>query len=200
MFGDRPTGVLFVTQIKSFLEENVKPKYIQVDELYNGLCNYEIKNNFLEIDEKTLHYWEGFGIPVYLFVVIESCSIQENGKLDCYYKRYTPILTKENFELKEESFYSDFYKVNEDDSFIAFKDKENRTQGFTRDLFIDHVRCCYYKGLLTYLDPKAIGLNQFVPNAVFEDMFESYEQKIRSAHKKTEQYLKQLDELRSKKT
>jgi hypothetical protein len=74
-------------------------------------------------------------------------------------------------------------------SFHAFKDADKRTQGFARDLFIDHVRCSYAKGSITYLDPASMGLNQFQANSVFGDIFEDYEKQIREAYATTKEFL-----------
>jgi len=89
-------------------------------------------------------------------------------------------------------YYEGFYRANEGAQFYAFKDKDKGTQGFARDLFLDHVRCSYAKGLLTYLNPEALGLRQFKANVVFSDLFKEYEKKILSAYEQTGRYLESL--------
>lgn len=191
IYGDKPTGVLYAVQIKTLSEEYANPKFMEVAEGYNGLSTFEIHNPHLKIEESTLQYWRGLGMPVYLFAIIQSNAESGEEKLDCYYKRYTPILTKA-IEYSAKNFHNEFYKVNNGNSFIAFKDKVNRTQGFVRDLFIDHVRWCYYKGSVTYLDPRALGLEQFKSEGIFGDLFKDYEEQICSVYNKTGQYLKRL--------
>jgi len=88
--GDRPTGVLYAVQVKTFSEETAKPKFVRIEKKLNGLENYEIRNPNLRVDESTLRYWLGLGIPVYLFAVVQSVTHDEHGekeRLDCYYKR-----------------------------------------------------------------------------------------------------------------
>jgi hypothetical protein len=108
VYGDRPTGVLFAAQVKTFSEEIAKPRFVEVETGLNGLCKYDIRNPNLRIDDRTLHYWKGFGMPVYLFAVVQRGAEQDEERLDCYYKRFTPILTK---DLGKVDFYSEFYKV-----------------------------------------------------------------------------------------
>ena len=116
VYGDHPTGILYAVQIKTFSEKTAKPKLIEKVNEYNKLENYEIKNpNFKKIDRKTLYYWKGFGLPIYLFAI----CVNEEENLDCYYKRFTTILTR-NTEINNVNYYSDFYKVNDENSFIAF--------------------------------------------------------------------------------
>ncbi len=191
VYGDRPTGVLFAVQIKTFSEETVRLEFVAVEKGLNELDKYEIHNSHLVIDERTLHYWQGLGMPVYLFVIIQGCTDAGEEKLDCYYKRFTPILTKEA-KWTEPDFYQGFYKVNKGSQFIAFKNPRRRILGFARDLFIDHVRWCYYKGSITYLDPRSIGLEQFRAEGIFVDLFKDYKEQICSAYGKTKQYLKNL--------
>jgi len=127
-------------------------------------------------------------MPVYLFAVVQSIDDGQE-ELDCYYKRFTPILTGDTIP-ERYAYYADFYKVNEGDSFIAFR--HLGAFGFARDLFIDHVRWCYYKGSITYLDPRAIGLSQFGADGLFIDLFESYKERVCSVYDKTRQYLERL--------
>jgi len=191
VYGEEPTGILFAAQVKTFSEKTIKLKYVKVNKGLNGLDEYEIRNPHLRVKEETLHYWKGLGIPVYLFVVVQSSTDNGEERLDCYYKRFAPILT---WEVKREQieFHRLFYKVSKGNLFIAFKNPETQTQGFARDLFIDHVRWCYSKGSITYLDPRIIGLNQFRPDSVLVDLFTKYKEQISSAYKKTGEYLEQV--------
>lgn len=191
--GDRPTGVLFAAQIKTFSEKTVNIKFDKVEEGLNGLERYEIHNNLLKIDYRTLLYWQGLGIPVNLFVIIQKIARESYIELDCYYKRFTPILTTDIKKYEDEDFYKLYYKVNRGNHFIAFLDSVKRTQGFTRDLFIDYVRWNYYKGSLVFLDPRTIGLEQFDVDSLFQGLFKTYEKQIRSTYAKTGKYLEYLD-------
>jgi len=173
--GDKPTGILFAVQVKTFSEDTAKPKFIEVDNKLNKLCKYDICNSNLIIDENTLHYWRGLGMPVYLFAIIQRLTDKKEERLDCYYKRFTQILTKEEWPEKSD-FYREFYKVNKGNLFIAFKNPVIRKYGFARDLFIDHVRCCYCKGSIIYMDPHSVGLKQFPKFALFKDLFQEYKE------------------------
>lgn len=128
------------------------------------------------------------GIPVYLFAIIQSKVGSKGERLDCYYKRFSNQLTKA-IDYSSINFYDQFYKVNNGAAFIAFKDENKRVQGFARDLFIDHVRWCYFKGSITYLSPRALGLEQFTEDGIFGDLFEDYQDQITSVYKKIGQYL-----------
>ena len=189
VYGDKPTGVLFAAQIKTSSEKTTKPKFEKTETGLNGLEKYSIHNSNLKVSEATLHYWHGFGIPVYLFLIVQGC-IGAEGRLDCYYKRFTPLLTREKYE--QTDYAEGFYKVNEGNRFIAFKDPQKRTQGFARDLFIDHVRWCYYKGLLTHLDPHSIGLEQFSEESVFAEFVKSYQEQVMSTYQWTTKQLQNL--------
>lgn len=192
VYGDRPTGVLFAAQVKTFSEETVKIEFDKIEETLNGLHRYKIRNPHLLIDERTLLYWQGLGMPVNLFVVVERTSEEKHTELDCYYKRFTPLLTTDMSKNQADS-HRLFYKVNDGNRFIAFGDPERRIQGFARDLFFDYVRWSYYKGSISFLDPRAIGLQQFHVDNLFVDLFQDYEEQIRSAFAKTKTYLEYLD-------
>ena len=190
VFDDRPTGVLFAVQIKTFSEKNIRKKYKGVAKKFNGLSEYRLVNSLLKIDDNTIHYWKGLAIPIFLFVVtIKTTSRSE--KLNCYYKRYTPYLSSSS-ELTEDFFYESFFKVNKENTFLAFKDPNSRTQGFARDLFIDYIRWNYYKGSIAYLNPRHIGLNQFPVDNIFPEFFEQYKDAILTTFLKTQAYLKVL--------
>jgi len=185
-YGDKPTGILFAVQVKTFAEQIATPTFVDIHTTHNGLKRYEIRNSQLRIDRKTLNYWKGLGIPVFLFAVVVKAASQE---VDCFYRRYTPLLTTTSTDPCGR-YYQSFYQANEGISFHAFKDAGKRTQGFARDLFIDHVRCSYAKGSITYLDPASMGLKQFIAGAVFKDLFREYEDQIRSVFSNTEKYLR----------
>ncbi len=182
VYGDRPTGFLFIVQVKTFSENTAQPKFRKVNTGLNSLDEYQISNSNLKVDENTLNYWRGLGLPAYLFAVVEG-----KGVLDCYYKRFTPILTGADYKP-----YTGFFKVNDGDSFIAFKYPDARSEGFARDLFIDHVHWSYHKGAVEYPDPRTIGLNDFKEGGVFVDIFPTYKTQILSVYNKTKQYLEQL--------
>lgn len=179
--GDRPTGMLFAVQVKTRLDQTCTPELVKKSHRLNGLDMYRIRNPHLKICDSTLHYWLGLAMPVYVFAVIGSQPAAGEGRLDCYYRRFSADLTKAK-ALEPDDFFEDFYKVNDGTRFLAFKDAVGRTGGFVRDLFIDHVRWCYHKGLLNYQDPASLGLNQFGPNCVFKDIIPSYRDNIVRAY------------------
>lgn len=108
--------------------------------------------------------------------------------VDCYYKRFTPVLTQAD---KNQSDLC-FYKVNHSNSFIAFADSQRKTGGFARDLFIDYIRWNYYKGSIAYLNPREIGLNQFPAKNIFPELFQAYQDKIISTYNITKIYIEQI--------
>lgn len=188
IYGDKPTGVLFAVQIKTFSEETAIPNLVDKNDRLNQLEKYEIKNsNFKKINEKTLYYWKGLGIPVYLFAI----CINSNGDLDCYYKRLTASLTKD-IDMETFNCYSDFFKVNDGNLFRAYKDPEKKIGGFARDLFIDYIRWNYYKGSIAYLSPRDMGLEQFPEDNIFPELFDEYKDKIIPTYLKTRSYLEYL--------
>jgi hypothetical protein len=189
VYGDRPTGILYAVQVKTFSEQTSKPQFIEVDKRLNGLWKFRIVNQNLTIDERTLHYWKGLGMPVYLFAVVQSVtSTRKEEVLDCYYKRFTEVLTT---RAKQEDF--DFYKVNNRSAFIAFAQPEERRLGFARDLFIDLMRCSYSKGSISYISPRTLGLEQFPEEgAVFGDLFEEYHENILRTYAKTRKFLERI--------
>jgi hypothetical protein len=185
-YGDKPTGVLYAVQVKTFPESNAKPKLIDEVQL-NGLKKYGISNQHLIIDDRTLQYWKGLGIPVYLVAIIQSEALSNEQRLNCYYKRFTPVLTGSTEQKK-----LDFSKVNDGTSFIAFAHPTENALGFARDLYIDYMRWSYYKGFITYLPPKTIGLNQFPDeDGVFVDLFKDYKDRVCLTYTKTKSFLEQ---------
>ena len=184
VFGEKPSGVLFAVQIKTFSESTAKPAFVENCNL-NQLDKYTISNSNFRIDIETLHYWKGLGMPVYLFVVLDN----EAGKLQCYYKRYTALLTQDEIKLSEFSYSNNFFKVSEDQRLIAFADIEERTNGFARDLFVDYIRWNYFKGSIAYLNPRSLGLHQFPEDNIFPELFADYKEKIGLTYSKTRKYL-----------
>ncbi|MDP8242103.1 MAG: DUF4365 domain-containing protein [Candidatus Celaenobacter antarcticus] len=189
VYGDKPSGILYAVQVKTFSEETAKPQFIRIAEGYNYLNEFEIHNSNLKIERKTLQYWQGLGIPVYLFAVVQSNIDKGKEQLNCFYKRFTPIITGDTL-LKDYAYYDKFYKVNYEDSFIAFKTPG--AYGFARDLFIDYVRWCYYKGSISYPNPRTLGLLQFPEDSVFTDLLKTYKERVCTAYDKTKVYLTQL--------
>jgi len=187
IYGNKPTWILYAVQVKTFSSKTARPKYIGTEKKgFNQLKKYEIRCANLIIEEKTLSYWQTLGMPVYLFAICD-----EGAKLNCYYKRFTPVLTQDNKDQSE----MDFYRVNEGSSFIAFADSSRRIGGFARDLFIDYTRCNYYKGSVTYLNPRSIGLGQFPDGeyVIFEDLFQIYDHKIRCTYQQVKSFLDRYD-------
>ncbi len=183
--GDRPTGFLFAVQVKTIARENASLKDLGHIDNRNRLQKFLIKNSQLGIQEKTLQYWRGLGMPIYLFVIVYSAL---NNVLDCYYKRFTPELTG---GAKEEC----YYKVNDGTTFFAFADHDKRKHGFARDLFIDTIRYSYYKGYISYISPRTIGLDEFPEkDAVFGDVIQEYRENVCQTYNKTRIYLDNLCE------
>lgn len=190
VYGDKPAGLLFAIQIKTLSRTNIKKlELIGEEKGFNGLNKFEIHNHHLKIDNATLEYWQGLGMPIYLFVLIQDSA--QDDTIGCYYKRYTPQLTGDNTQ-EEFHPYQQFYKVNEANRFLAFKVPGKG--GFARDLFIDHVRINYFKGSLAHISPRHMGLEQFSEEGLFEDLFEIdiYKEQILAAYQKTTKFLEYL--------
>jgi hypothetical protein len=184
-YGDKPTGILYAVQVKTISVRHTKLEYLGPKVRLNQLDEYKIKNPNLHIDERTLQYWRGLGMPIYLFAIIHSEPLGQAGQLDCYYKRFTPILTTTRSQEQE-----DFYKVNDGTAFLAFADRQVNKYGFARDLFIDLMRCSYSKGSISYISPRTIGLEQFPDeNAVFVDLLTEYQEKVLMTYEKTRGFL-----------
>lgn len=162
------TNILFAIQLKTSEKKNIEASFIGKDKQYNQLNRYGLKRlikgkkqKYDNIKKTTIEYWKGFEIPVYLFVVSLSDSVNE-----IYYKRFTPILHS-TVKRDEEK----FYKASNGTNFLAFA-TNNNAGGFCRDLFIDYIRCNYKKGSIAYKNPRDMGLNQFPenPKTLFIDM------------------------------
>jgi hypothetical protein len=188
VYGDKPTGILFAVQVKTLSARNVRRKCIGPNKGWNELIRYKIASSHLCIDERTLQYWRGLGIPVFLFAIVYAEPIAQGGQLDCYYKRFTPALTTKRKQEEE-----DFYKVSDGAAFLAFADPEYKRYGFARDLFVDLMRCSYSKGSISYISPRMIGLEQFPKeDAVFGDLFEEYALSILRTYAQTNEFLERI--------
>lgn len=188
VYGDKPTGILYAVQVKTLTSRYARPIPFGTDEDHNKLEGFKIKNKHLHVDEKTLQYWRGFGMPLYLFAIIYSRLLGQGEQLDCYYKRFSRVITTD--KTQEEEY---FYKVNDGTTFLAFKDQESKKFGFTRDLFIDLMRCAYHKGSISYISPRTLGLEQFPQeDAVFGELFEDYRENITKTIEQTRKFLDQI--------
>jgi hypothetical protein len=187
VYGDEPTGILYAVQVKTYtVTRRTSPQRTGVERKLNGLEKYRICNRNLTIKDQTLRYWKGFGLPTYLFVVVRTpAEKQGEDRLDCYYRRFTTVLT-----LDQPQEQLDFYKVNEGTRFLAFANEDRKIQGFARDLFIDLLRWTYYKGSITYPNPHKLGLEQFPTDGVFRDILCNYREQICVSYSKIRQFLK----------
>ena len=188
-YSDEPSGVLFTAQVKSFkVKGRNKPKSLEhLTPTLNALQAYSINNSNLTIKQPTLDYWKGLGFPAYLFVVVHTGAGPDSpDEMAMYYKRFTPVLTGTSKQEDEH-----YYRVDKDGvRFRAFADEERRTQGFTRDLFIDFMRWSYSKGNIAWMNPRKLGLLQFPEeDAVFEEFIETYNKPLSETYAKTKKYL-----------
>src|SRR5688572_23857612 len=95
-YGDKPSGFLFVAQVKTFkVNKRNKPRPLGfTNPDHNALEAFSINDRNLKIEDPTLEYWKGLGLPTYLFAVAHTpgtSAIQD--ELAMYYKRFTPVLT-----------------------------------------------------------------------------------------------------------
>jgi hypothetical protein len=164
--GDRPTGILFSAQVKITTSDKIQRKSVGPSGL-NGLVEYTL-TGATKVDERTINYWRGLGLPAFLFLVIEDRSTA-TCHLECYYKRYTPILDGRN-DLNDVDGTKRFFQVNKGSTFLAFVDAEKEIGGFARDLIIDYARLSYSKGHVVQLTPSVLGFwpfaNKEAPDAV----------------------------------
>lgn len=192
VYGDKPTGILYAVQVKTISAKNITLEVLGPDSSNNKLNKFRIKRGNPIIKERTLQYWRGLGMPVYLFVIVYAESEGEPGSLNCYYKRYTSLLTSD----KRQEYEEIFYQVNNGASFLAFADKDNKKKyGFARDLYIDLMRYSYYKGSISYILPQTLGLQQFPDSEdkVFSELFEEYREKISYTYTKTKKIIECLE-------
>lgn len=168
VYGENPTQLLFGIQVKT--RTNKKIELVKNESNLNLLAEYKCS---IPIKEKTLNYWKGFDFPVFLFLI----NI-DGKKINCFYKRYTAILHKNDKE-KE----TPFYKANDENKFLAFKRTTNFCGGFCRDLFLDHLRCQHNKGMLSGIDPKDLGLcPHWRKDAIYKGVFDDYIDKIEETY------------------
>jgi len=114
-----------------------------------------------------------------------AATDQEDDRLDCYYKRFTPVLT-----LNERQEDLAFYKVNRGPKFLAFAQEAEKRKGFARDLYIDLMRWAYYNGNIAYLNPRKLGLMQFSEEErVFMDLFGNYKDRVCETFSKAKRFL-----------
>jgi len=178
VYGEKPTQLLFGIQVKTRTNKKFKPVSKKRSRL-NLLQEY--KSSFTT-EENTLGYWRGFDFPVFLFVI----NI-ENKDINCFYKRYTPILHK-----KEKENEAKFYKVNDKNKFLGFIHEDNFCGGFCRDLFFDHLRCQHNKGMLSGINPKDLGLSYWKFDTLYRGVFDDYKKQIRETLDKYNKYKKFL--------
>jgi hypothetical protein len=159
--GDRPTGILFVAQVKSRTTDKVVPKLITPKSDKNELEEYSLTGARM-IQNSTLQYWKGLGLPAFVFYVLED---QTSNKIECYYKRYTPLLDGDPDE-QDKNGAARFYRATtEKATFRAFADPEKRLLGFARDLIVDYVRLSSSKGQIIQLIPTRLGFWPFPTHA-----------------------------------
>jgi hypothetical protein len=157
IYGDRPTGILFSAQVKATTSDTVPCKADGQSEL-NGLNEYTL-TGAEKIDEQTINYWKGLGLPAFLFYVIENATSGES-RLECYHKRYTPLLDGHSDSI-DETGTKRFYKVSNGATFLAFADPKKKIGGFARDLIIDYARLSYSKGHIVQLTPRQLSFWPF---------------------------------------
>ena len=61
---EKPSGVLFGVQVKTLSNKYVKPSFLRINEGLNKLSEFDIKDSKLDIHDRTLNYWRGFGITI----------------------------------------------------------------------------------------------------------------------------------------
>jgi hypothetical protein len=157
IYGDRPTGLLFCAQVKTTTSETIACVSAGRSEL-NGLAEYRL-TGAEKIDERTINYWKGLGLPAFLFYIVD-CAPAGLNRLECYYKRYTPILDGRPCEA-DNAGCERFHKASDGSTFLAFADAKNEVGGFARDLIVDYARMCYSKGHLVELTPSKLGFWPF---------------------------------------
>lgn len=176
--GEKPTRLLFGIQVKttkSIHEFNENGKTSNT----NFLQEFSTSQipSFKKIPDTTLTYWRGFNFPVFVFRVL----LTENKTL-AFYKRYTTVLhgidTEESLP---------FYLANMDTKLQAYIYKE-RTWGFCRDLFFDHLKCQHYRGMLSGVNPDDLGLSGWKQDALYKGVFDHYKERIKKTYAKYEKW------------
>jgi hypothetical protein len=165
-YGDRPCGILFSAQVKSTTTAEIKPQQVSQSNDKNGLEIYTL-TGAPKVDETTINYWKGLGLPAFLFYVVED---EETGHLDCFVKRYTPLLDDHANE-DDKTGSKLFYKVNTATRFRGFADTERKILGFARDLIVDYARLWYSKGHIVPLTPTQLGFWPFSDDKKDSDLW-----------------------------
>lgn len=171
ILGDNPTRVLFGIQVKTSDKNDITLEHKGRNKKLNGLEVYRFKQitPSWNITKKTVNYWFGFEIPLYIFFVLK-----DKQDFDCYYQRLTPILHKKdkNQAITEIQNYknNDMYKINENNDFRAIIDRGKQDGGFARDLFFDSVRCAYHSGSLSHRKSQEYGLKGWDGDGVYVDI------------------------------
>ena len=163
IYGDRPTGILFLAQIMTTTTESVRAELVCKSDL-NALDMYRLPG-VDKVDARTIGYWQGLGLPAFLFCIVENGS---NGDIECYHKRYTPLLDGLPSE-DDKTGSAAFYRVNDKARFLGFADAEKEIGGFARDLIVDYARLAYSKGHIVPLTPRQLGFWPF-PNKANPDV------------------------------
>lgn len=179
-YGNEPTQTLFAIQVKT-PEKELQEEVINDSSRLNRLKEVQLKinygdswRNYCPIEDKTITYWKGFNIPIYLFVLKQAGS-----SFIYYYKRFTPLL---HFD-KSQSAEKYYCATNDDSKFLAFADQNKG--GFARDLFLDYIRCNYKQGSLAYKNPRKLGLAEFPEeDAIFREVVQEYESELKSTANK----------------
>jgi hypothetical protein len=111
----------------------------------------------------------GVRVEVELEAAHRSIDNRSKGEchLDCYYKRYTPLLDGHR-ALDDKIGTTLCYRVNNGVTFLAFADLEKQIGGFARDLIIDYARLSYSKGYIVQLTRRPLGFWPF-PNKTNPD-------------------------------
>lgn len=157
IYGDRPTGILFSAQVKSTTSDKVICEAGEKSPL-NGLLKYTLKKAE-KVDERTINYWKGLGLPAFLFYIIEN-ECNGAAHLECYHKRYTPLL--DGHPSPDDKIGTRaFYQVSKGGKFLSFADFQKEIGGFARDLIMDYVRLSYFKGYVVQLTPSQLGFWPF---------------------------------------
>jgi len=176
--GQKPTQLLFGIQVKTTKRIN---KFVEKGKVSrtNFLEEFSTSQipSFNAIPENTLAYWRGFNFPVFVFRVL----LTEDRTL-AFYKRYTTILHGID---KEESL--PFYLASAGTNLIAYIQKD-RTWGFCRDLFFDHLKCQHYRGMLSGIDPEDLGLSGWIQDALYSGVFDHYKGKIKETYARYEKW------------
>jgi len=175
VYGEKPTQLLFGIQVKTRNKKSFK--LIKAKSRLNSLPEY--KSSFT-IKKDTLDYWRGFDFPVFLFLI----NIEDKD-INCFYKRYTPILHGKETE-KE----AVFYKANDKNKFSAFIHTQNFCGGFCRDLFFDNLRCQHNKGMLSGVNPQDLGLSYWKFDTLYRGVFDDYKKQIKETFDKYNKFRK----------